>query len=104
MVYGMPISTIPERMFQPSEVIVGTGVGKNTSDRVPMLVQRIKGKQARCGWLIQLDKAGQMRQWFFIKASRFRQAMDGLEVTPMYNGKKYRLIVAPDAEEKLKVE
>ena len=105
MVYGMPISTIPERMFQPSEVIVGTGVGKNTTDRVPMLVKRIKGKQFFVAWLIRLTRLDGLNDGSgFSQGLSFSPSDGGLEVTADYKGQKYRLTVAPDAEEKLKVE
>ena len=83
------------------ELIAGTGVGKNTSDRVPMLMQRIKGKQAVAGWLIHVGKNDKTPY-----ASGLSVSQNGarMEVSADVNGKKYHLTVAPDADEKLTVE
>lgn len=83
------------------EVMAGTGVGKNTTDRVPMIVQRIKGTQAVAGWLIHLNNA---RAESHASGLALSQNGGRVEVAATVNGRKYQLTVAPDAAEKLKVE
>ncbi len=83
------------------QLIAGTGVGKNTTDRVPMLMQRIKGTQAVAGWLIHLDKPENNT---FASGLSLSQNEERIEVAADVNGQKYRLTIAPDADEKLKVE
>jgi hypothetical protein len=83
------------------ETIIGTGVGNNATDRVPMIMQRIRGRQAIVAWLIHLGKAPTNAHSSSVALS---QADGRIEAIVNVNGQKHRLTVAPDATEKLMVE
>jgi oligo-alginate lyase len=79
------------------ETLAGTGVGRNTSDRVPMIVQRVRGQNAAAAWLISLSGAN---------ASTISLSQNGATYNVQANvgGKNYRFTVAPDAAERLSLE
>ncbi len=81
---------------QTGELFAGTGVGKNTTDRVPMLVQRVRGKQVAVAWLISLNGAA--------TSIAVMQNENVFSTQAQVGAKKYRLTVAPDAAEKLRLE
>jgi len=41
----------------PRTIITGTGVGRHTEDRVPVVITRIRGRQAVVPWAVTLDSA-----------------------------------------------
>jgi hypothetical protein len=83
------------------ETIIGTGVGNNATDRVPMIMQRIKGRQAIVAWLIHLGKAQNNTHASGVALS---QADGRIEAIVNVSGQKHRLVVAPEGKEKLIVE
>lgn len=91
----LKISILPASM-PVAEIIAGTGVGKNSTDRVPMAVQRVRGKEAAVAWLISLNPKAES---FFLMANGTTY-----KIQTRVDGKTYSMTVAPDAQEKLKVE
>lgn len=82
------------------DAIIGTGVGNNATDRVPMIMQRVKGQQAIVAWLIHLGKTPNNTHASSVALS---QADGKIEAVINVNGQKHHLVVAPDAQEKLRV-
>ncbi|MDQ3815961.1 MAG: heparinase II/III family protein [Armatimonadota bacterium] len=81
---------------QRGEVLAGTGVGNNTTDRVPCVLMRVRGKEAVVAWMIHLGGA--------VPEVRVMEAGTGYTVEGRVNGKTYRFTADPDGAVKLKVE
>lgn len=95
-------TAIDVRSMPPGETIAGTGVGKNTTDRVPMLVQRVRGKEAFVGWLISLR--GERTTPIMPAIGKNQLGETVFSVEAQIGDKRCRLTVMPDSAEKLKVE
>lgn len=86
---------------QPGEVLAGSGVGSNATDRVPCTIMRVHGPRAAVAWVIALNGAVPTVK---VEPAGTGAAAGGATAIAHVDGKTFRLTADPDGAVKLKAE
>lgn len=85
---------------EPTEVITATGIGKNTTDRVPVVIFRRHAKETSLAWFISLnDRPVHIEQLdvLGVNGSKLGAEVMAVSVTAT-DGKKWNLVANPEKQ------
>jgi len=82
--------------LSPAEAWAGTGVGANTTDRVPCVVTRVRGNKALVAWAMAAEGG--------VPTVKVAESGSGGSAEVVLGGRTYRLLAHPNADPKVVAE